>query len=1546
MPVATKASNPRPSGSSTLAPYRATLDLLSGSADDEEDAQDVADTLLIARLADRVAHAQEQQPYIPTAVPSASSSSSRAAPSGAAGGATKRAPLSSAAAAAASSSSSSSLPRPVPAAGSASRPPLPAPFDPSSALLDPALQSLSIAAAGGSAARHAMLVRSQGKLAKLIAANVEVRRKKWGERFALLGDFYMRKLRHCGWRQSLRMAFEVPALHAAKFAGMGHDIPKKQFIGACTYAVARNPDVLNEAELEAFLEECFETFDVEMTGKVDYREFLASLLFFRIPPEEDPEQLLLVWFRYYDGDVEGGVLLPDFLKLVTTLCVTAPEADRLLRRLNFQALRDAPAHILGLGPRPASDADPASRAARMPAPPPPPSFVDREAARTIAGLTTTEAHQLAVGAAATRGDARAMAMGGTGMGGAEGRRAQARGGGPGTGGVSGRGPRDISKQELYVIARTADDDVAEATARSKDAFGFFGGGAAMFGAATDPVAPSGGLAKRVDDDSASAFSYERETNGDGGEGDGQEDDDQDEGGDEDDDEDDDDDDDRSAGERARDEAMDIAHENPGLVKKKTRQSAKAGDLWQTTATKTGKLARLKRALDRAEQEASDLDAPWNRGVGSLTEVRLRPQSRARAALAHSQSTLFAVPGMPKTMVMMRKVPGVDDLGFPDADAAAAAAGAAPGARARAYRMTPGDKDKSMRDWAETQDDLGAGAAGTLAMLEASPDLPQRDGPLVPALPVRRLTLPMVKYLLKKSPGFLDELQRLRVLRLPPLVRSAYLSRLMTKQVEQARQRYERLRDEVQTRRALTLWRQRQLLAHFSRWKSFVRFVIWERVKVNSMRARRAVRMWFLFRRERRLAKAKARLADAHHLRSFLRLAFRQWVLFHRVSTRSNEAKWAAAVALHRHTLLTTSVRVLADRAKDRRARKHYAAVMALRCMHAWVSATNMWKQERASTEVSARVAESRLLRTKEELERQDREADEAAAYAAETAAYEAFLADAERTKEEERLAKMRADADRKLRDHKITQMQLAAREANYLLHKEEFRSKFEAEWDARINAAVQEARDEAAAYAATKEGKEVMREDAKILLMGETPESVSQAESDFRAIFDMSDGCIHFIRDADLTLDPPRERIDLNMDSMRLKDAVLVSTAHYIAKRGCRMRAEKLIEKEKGWKTAVANEAARVFQQRWLAKKYREQALNDLRHNIEQLVDQQTGAPYYVDLETGRVFDTKPARFRSEDIHTAPDYYIKWDPERQRHVYAHRKIPWKTSDTPPPNFRICNVCGLDFATRRCPGRGCSGTLYCFSCFYSYHPRNDPAWTSHWNDAVRLKVKVLTKAEAEAEEVLAEEAAAAAAAAAASAFPGGSKNAFATAIPAGEAFGGGARGRGGGGGGGGRDGRDSPTGSGGGAGAGLGKGGKGPGGKSTASITGSGDGRSGSRGSDDDSQSGSRRGGSDAGDSGRGSGKGGTGRGKGGGKGGGAGGASTEEARRDGLKFDKWGRAAKATDSSDSDGSGSSLGNRKGGGPGSTATPKSGGGKSAGGKSAGKGSKSGGKKKGK
>ena len=258
-----------------------------------------------------------------------------------------------------------------------------------------------------------------------------------------------------------------------------------------------------------------------------------------------------------------------------------------------------------------------------------------------------------------------------------------------------------------------------------------------------------------------------------------------------------------------------------------------------------------------------------------------------------------------------------------------------------------------------------------------------------------------------------------------------------------------------------------------------------------------------------------------------------------------------------------------------------------------------------------------------------------------------------------------------------------------------------------------------------------MKQEAAALLSVEGLEAASQAGSEFSAVFDLNDGCIHFKKGApthaaaatapaSTSTPTPAAAVPstttalvvYSLDTMTLKDAAVVAEAHLIARGAEERRAELTREREAAWTLALRIRAAAKVYHAWTCWRLRRLFLDGIRMRTETIIDGETGVPYYLDTDTHMTYHSKLLLFRGEDVHTPAEWYVKRAGQGSSvaeaggapYYYQHARQPWKHSATPPEGYSMCAVCGIDFATRRCLGSGCDGCVYCFACFVTYHPR--------------------------------------------------------------------------------------------------------------------------------------------------------------------------------------------------------------------------------------------------
>jgi len=1141
------------------------------------------------------------------------------------------------------------------------------------------------------------------------------RRKAWAARFEQLGDVWMRKLRHCKWRQSLRMAFEVPALYSAKHSESGYLLGKPEFVAACNYSLIRDPKRMSAAEFDSIFKAAFEVFDVDGTGRVDYREFTAAFLFFRVPPSTDSSLLVDTWFRQYDGDVNGGILPSEFLRIMTTLATTAEEAAGVLRLCNMKELVGAVA------------AHAARRAAQ-------------KAAGLYADIAREDASELSGGMGIRfdeeeeGGSRRRMRVdvreevASSGVGflgrfeavprGDEVKRATPLSSSPAP--TPGRA-RSVSPSRSPSPERSRSGPSTRARSafkRDPASAGVKQGGPLPPVADDDPEAPwNRGLgtltevrvfysrmdSRRAGFDVASPIpansliareSRRREST--------------------------------AVGRRGSMEdlwAAAFSGNGPAMAAKTRRESSKETIDYQLRLTPLPNLRRHM-GLGGSGRGEVELVDPMEEAAAKAAEIR-----DLRAAVRDAEA---AVLDDPMEAANRRKVQHLlKDLelvqGRPltpaiplDPDAPSYRSND-PLARTGVFRPPSPDMTRT-RSKAE-------------ALIDEPTPLPvlyrsmERVLGRAFAPPHDRVSLAMLRHMVRESPGLLEELHRLRLARLPPIIRSAYLAWQLDMQIKLGQKRFDALREEVLSRRALALWRARQLATWFGAWKGWARHLVWTRIKANSMRARRAVRRWFMWARSYRLTFLGTATARTYYLVTLLRKCFKALHSQKCIGRQSSESKRNRADAFHRSMVLGRAWEGLREATKDARASSHHDARKLKFAFLTWQRGINSIREDNARTEVGARVLEERIKKTATFLDGEERAKAEREAAEAEVAAYEAFMAEAERVREGERLAGMRRAAEAKLRNVRVKEAQETALHESTMERIAAFAAAFEAEWSIRIESSVSEARAKSEEYCFSDEGQLGMKEDAKALLMADNVDAVSQKESAFVARFDMSDGCIHFTAAADPTLRSPyfkkgRPELDLNMDAMQLKEAIYVATAHYVAKKGVQTREGMLQEKAKAWIRVRKERVSSLLSKRVLAIQQGRMLMRAMRAATEIRHDPYTGTLYYVTVATGRAFDNKPFLFRGGVVHPPPDFIMRLDRDTGDVTYQNRRVPWRISPDPPRGYRLCYACGRDFVSRICPGEGCEGYNYCWPCFEAYHPRADPQWRGHWAEAARVDVHKL------------------------------------------------------------------------------------------------------------------------------------------------------------------------------------------------------------------------------
>jgi hypothetical protein len=147
-------------------------------------------------------------------------------------------------------------------------------------------------------------------------------------------------------------------------------------------------------------------------------------------------------------------------------------------------------------------------------------------------------------------------------------------------------------------------------------------------------------------------------------------------------------------------------------------------------------------------------------------------------------------------------------------------------------------------------------------------------------------------------------------------------------------------------------------------------------------------------------------------------------------------------------------------------------------------------------------------------------------------------------------------------------------------------------------------------------------------------------------------------------------------------------------------------------RTKAQQRVAAMLGRRFRAAKVREALLVPLREAIEQLVDPYTGQVHYLNNRTRAPLQQKPAMFGAKLIRQLPDWVLRIDPASGTQFYASLVQSWRTRADAPRGSLLCFACQAQLADRRCRGEDCNGYMYCWDCWSSFHPAEDPRYCSH------------------------------------------------------------------------------------------------------------------------------------------------------------------------------------------------------------------------------------------
>ena len=514
----------------------------------------------------------------------------------------------------------------------------------------------------------------------------------------------------------------------------------------------------------------------------------------------------------------------------------------------------------------------------------------------------------------------------------------------------------------------------------------------------------------------------------------------------------------------------------------------------------------------------------------------------------------------------------------------------------------------------------------------------------------RADLATMKRFLTQSPGLTVELQRLRIMRMTHEERSLYLSETIRGQMRRAAKVREALIEEVQAVLALEAFRLRTEAKFFDAWVRVARAQIYERVRVNSLRARRAVRALVIYARVQRIERARVVRAESHYARTFLTRSFLAWRSATTLLREEGVAGAARADALHRAHVLNRVFTAWVELTKSQRAIMHRAAVISHKIFHKWALATARSRARRTNNEViDARRAE-RAAAAALEAQRLDDERDfeiETAYFLDEKAKFESDAAETlalAAAAREQAVTERAAQNAERLAKQKEEHVRLRAQKAAAL------ESSFSKKWDTAIASAVSGAQKATLARldVDTDEAHAELDEGVKVLMAAKDFAAASAPESFFEP--DMINGSLHFVCKLDSRFRSRayslgRPALSFSRDSWTQDEARFVALAHAIGRACAAARAEQIEKMKQEASFLQQNLAATSIQVVVRAFLMWLRVARTAAAETEIFCDG-TGELYYLHAQTGRSSST-PFKFLRSFVPESqpPDFWAKKDAE-------------------------------------------------------------------------------------------------------------------------------------------------------------------------------------------------------------------------------------------------------------------------------------------------------------
>ena len=577
-----------------------------------------------------------------------------------------------------------------------------------------------------------------------------------------------------------------------------------------------------------------------------------------------------------------------------------------------------------------------------------------------------------------------------------------------------------------------------------------------------------------------------------------------------------------------------------------------------------------------------------------------------------------------------------------------------------------------------------------------------------------VTLRAMNRMLNGSQDLLQHLEELLRRRLPPTVAAKRIRRQLERRCALAAEQIARVHGELRLRDALLMWSHQSLRRWFNEWKVEIGRDIILRRKVALLARTRVVRAWRNWAYSAARQRAKLHLARERRRRKRKREAFRAWRVWLLTALRMSALQHLRAERSYEFAMREKVFHGWRMAALTTKAYKHHAEAVVRKALQGWKQALVVLREETAYVDPDAEVKE-RLAAGKEVfniLRVGDDEPDEAAIAELKRAeaAAERIQADIEWSRLEQEAAELAEAAALEAEQARVAALeegalrrkqQAAAREARREAEARQWRDAFEEEWTVKFEVEEKAARADAEAVVARGKDRAVakeVKELTKTLVGGQAGlEELTQPFSHFSV---KAEGDAHLLFTHSLTGQ------QVSTAGLRKKEAAVVAKEHVVGRLVAKHMQTLQDAKAHAEAAHVQDRAVRQIASAWRSFKWFNVLLQLSRRYVQQLVDPDTGEPYYFDIRTQRRFTQKPSMFRSTEVQPQPMAWRRNDPDTGGSVYILRRAPWQRNPTPPPGFRLCMACGVELADRRCYGGGCDGFAYCFSCWASHHPQDD------------------------------------------------------------------------------------------------------------------------------------------------------------------------------------------------------------------------------------------------